>query len=76
MSKTLAAIAALPYVMHVDDEREDGNSIIVTLQEGYVWSDEPDCGVRGFDNVQAARAGTTRSAVMAAKPTTSPISQK
>ncbi len=64
MSKTLEAIRKLPYVAHVDDEREDGSSIIVTLRDGYEFSGNPGCGVEGFDTVQRAKAGTTRSAVV------------
>ena len=36
------------WVKYIDDERGDGNSIIVTLDSDYVWDDERDCGVRGF----------------------------
>lgn len=64
MSKTLDAIRALPYVAYVDDEREDGSSIIVTLKSGYDFAENPGCGVQGFDTVKAARAGCARSAVI------------
>jgi|GEM_PF-2277821 hypothetical protein len=62
--KTLDAIRELPHVMHVDDERDAGNSIIVTLKEGWVFADEPDCGVQGFDTVSAAKKGTSKKAVI------------
>jgi len=64
MSKTLDAIRMLPYVSSVDDERDDGSSIIVTLKAKYEFcSEDPGCGVKGFDTVAAARAGTTRREV-------------
>jgi hypothetical protein len=65
MSKTLSAIQALSYVAHVDDERAIGNSIIVTLQKGFAFKDEPDCGVRGFDTVSEAKNGTAMSRIVA-----------
>lgn len=59
MSKTLDNIRRLPHVAHVDDEREIGNSIIVTLTAGYEFcSEERGCGVKGFDTVAEARSGT------------------
>jgi hypothetical protein len=44
-------------VRHIDDERAEGNSIIVTLQKDYYWADEPDCGVRGFDTLKELKEG-------------------
>lgn len=64
MSKTLDAIRQLSWVAEVDDEREAGSSIIVTLREGYEFACNAGCGVQGFDTVGAARAGTARSAVL------------
>jgi hypothetical protein len=46
------------WVAHIDDERHLGNSIIVTLHKDYVFADERDCGVRGFDTVQEVKQGT------------------
>lgn len=66
MSKSLDAIQALPWVAHVDDEREDGSSIIVTLKQGYEFAGNAGCGVQGFDTVAAAKSGTCKSAVIAA----------
>lgn len=54
MSKTLQKIQNYRYVYAVDDERKDGNSIIITLKNGWFFVDEPDCGVRGFDTVADA----------------------
>ncbi len=67
MLKTLEKIQALPWVMYVDDERGDGNSIIITLHEGYFFADEPDCGVRGFDTVREAVEGTRKRSVIGSK---------
>lgn len=44
-------------VRHIDDERAEGNSIIVTLQKHWYWADEPDCGVRGFDTLKDLKQG-------------------
>jgi hypothetical protein len=65
MSKTLENILAkCHWVAHIDDERSQGNSIIVTLEKGWVFEDEQDCGVRGYDTVVEAKADTTRSKVV------------
>jgi hypothetical protein len=50
-------------VAHIDDDRSEGNSIIVTLRKHWYWADEPDCGVRGFDTLKELREGI-RSANM------------
>ena len=64
MSKTLDAIRNLPYVSAVDDEREDGSSIIVTLKSAWEFcSEDVGCGVKGFDTVAEARAGCARREV-------------
>jgi hypothetical protein len=44
-------------VAHIDDERELGNSIIVTLHQHYYFADEPGCGVRGFDTLKELKEG-------------------
>ena len=63
MSKTLEKIESLPWVWFVDDERSDGNSIIITLRNGWYFVDDPGCGVCGFDTVRDAVAGTRKSKV-------------
>jgi hypothetical protein len=50
-------------VAHIDDERGEGNSIIVTLDEDYIWDDEKDCGVREFDFIWDVLQGTRRDCV-------------
>lgn len=65
MSKTLENILDLrPWVAHIDDERKQGNGIIVTLAMGWDFVDERDCGVRGFDTVAEVKAGTNKSSVV------------
>lgn len=66
MSKTLEAIRKLPWVNYVDDEREYGNSIIVTLKDGYEFAGDPGCGVRGFDTVSDVRDGTRKNVIVTA----------
>lgn len=61
---TFARIQARPYVEHVDDERSLENGVIVTLKPGYTFRDDPGCGVRGFDTLREALAGTAASAVL------------
>ena len=64
MSKTFEKIIATrPWVAHIDDERGEGNSIIVTLDEDWVWDDAKDCGVWGFDTVKEVEQGTRRDCV-------------
>jgi hypothetical protein len=65
MSKTLENILAkCHWVSYIDDERDIGNSIIVTLKEGWDFEDIKGCGVRGFDTVAEVKAGTTRHKVV------------
>lgn len=69
MSKTLDAIRKLPWVSAVDDERDDGSSIIVTLRKDYEFcGEDPGCGVKGFDTVAECRAGTARRDVQLSAP--------
>jgi hypothetical protein len=65
MSKTLENLLDLrPWVAHIDDERKQGNGIIVTLAMGWDFADERDCGVRGFDTVAEVKAGTNKASVV------------
>jgi len=65
MSKTLTnLLATRPWVAYIDDERNEGNSIIVTLAKGWYFVDETDCGVRGYDTVSEVKRDTTRNAVV------------
>lgn len=69
MSKTLDAIRKLAWVSAVDDERDDGSSIIVTLRNDYEFcSEDPGCGVKGFNTVAECRAGTSRRDVQLSSP--------
>ena len=59
MSKTIDKLLATRlWVAHIDDERNQGNSIIVTLDNDYVFIDERNCGVRGFDTIKEVEQGT------------------
>ena len=63
--KTLNALLdTRRWVAHIDDERNQGNSIIVTLARGWDFEDEQGCGVRGFDTVAEAKAGTSHNKVV------------
>jgi len=69
MSKTLDAIRKQPWISAVDDEREIGNSIIVTLKREWEFcSEDPGCGVKGFDTVAEARSGCVRREVQLSSP--------
>jgi hypothetical protein len=60
MSKTLKKLLdTRAWIAHIDDERHLGNSIIVTLDGSYVFMDERDCGVRGYDTVAEVVSGTS-----------------
>jgi len=64
MSKTLQKLTATrKWISYIDDERSTGNSIIVTLQKGWEFADDPNCGVQGFDNVSHAELGTRKDCV-------------
>jgi hypothetical protein len=64
MSKTFQNLLdTRRWVAFIDDERIDGNSIIVTLAEGWDFADDPGCGVRGFDTVAEVKKGTTKASV-------------
>jgi hypothetical protein len=47
----------------IDDERNIGNSIIVTLAKGWCFVNERGCGVQGFDTISELKSGTSKSAV-------------
>jgi hypothetical protein len=65
MSKTLdTLLASRHWIAHIDDERNIGNSIIVSLEKGWDFEDEAGCGVRGFDTVAEVKAGTSRHKVV------------
>jgi hypothetical protein len=65
VSKTLEALeSSRPWIRHIDDERGDVSSIIVTLAKGYDFADDPGCGVKGFDTVAEVRDGTRKADVV------------
>ena len=61
--KTLKQLESLSHSAYVDDEREDGSSIIVTLKDGYEFAGNPGCGVQGFDTVKQAILESTGTAI-------------
>jgi hypothetical protein len=64
MSRTIdTLLATRRWIAHIDDERAEGNSIIVTLEKGWDFEDEKGCGVRGFDTLADVRSLTTRACV-------------
>lgn len=44
-------------VMHFDDERDIGNSIIVTLNYGWCFEEMGPEHVQGFDTIREAKQG-------------------
>jgi hypothetical protein len=56
-------INSRPWIQFIDDEREIGNSIIVTLAKGWYFTNEKDCGVQGFDNISELKNGTNKKSV-------------
>lgn len=62
--KTLQRVQSRPHVAFVDDERSQGNSIIVTLADGYDFRNEPGCGVQGFDTASECEAGTRNDCII------------
>lgn len=64
MSKTLSKLLAnRPWIFYIDDERDQDNSIIVTLKDGWYFVLENRGGVRGFDTVQEVEIGTRKNEV-------------
>jgi len=62
VSKTLEQLRRNKKVMFVDDEREIGNEIIITLDYGWRLPDEyASEHVRGFDTVKEARDAVGRA---------------
>ena len=51
------------WIAFIDDERSQGNSIIVTLKNNWFFSDENGCGVRGFDTIKELEEGTRKNNV-------------
>ena len=56
-----------PWIAFIDDERDMGNSISVTLADGWNFADGDREGVRGFDTFAEVKKDTARSNVMQAK---------
>jgi hypothetical protein len=68
MSKTLnTLLAQRGWISHIDDERSEDNSIIVTLKPDWFFVLENRGGVRGFDTVREVEEGTRKGAVYKTK---------
>ena len=52
-----------PWIAHIDDERAEGNSIIVTLRSPWCFQDNIGCGVQGFDTLKEVKIATARDNV-------------
>ena len=52
-----------PRIEHWDDERKIGNSLIVTLRNGWAFDPREREHVRGFDNAREANAAVKRAEV-------------
>ena len=64
MNKTIKKLfSSRNWIAHIDDERDLGNGIIVTLKDDWYFIDEKDCGVRGFDTVNEVQLGTNKKSV-------------
>lgn len=63
MSKTLNLLRKKKWIEYIDDEREIGNSIIITLKIGWFFKIDPGCAVYGFDSVIDAVKGTRKKDV-------------
>lgn len=63
MKTTKDILSQRNYISHVDDERNIGNGIIVTLSENWYFHSDPGCGVRGFDTWREALDGCKKSEV-------------
>lgn len=56
-------LADRPWIRFIDDERDIGNSLIVTLKDGWRFKDGDKEGVRGFDTMSELKADTKKSNV-------------
>ena len=56
-------ISDRPWIAYIDDERNIGNSLIVTLNDEYCFKDDPGCGVRAFDSWAEMKRETIRHRV-------------
>ena len=67
--KTLDRLRKQPHVFAVDDERDEGNGVIVMLHDGWEFDLDPGCGTRGFDTLTEAVKGCSSRAVTQRKAT-------
>jgi hypothetical protein len=63
VSKILKAIAEKKHIHAVDDERDSGGCIVITLMQPWCYTNDDGCGVQGFESVREAMLGTQMNAV-------------
>jgi hypothetical protein len=63
MTSTEKLISQRLWIQFVDDERDLGNSLIVTLRDGWRFKDGEREGVRGFDTMAELKADTRKANV-------------
>jgi len=56
-------ITSRPWIHFIDDEREIGNGIIVTLAKEWYFTNDIGCGVQGFDTISELKKGTNKKSV-------------
>jgi len=61
------------YISSIDDERNIGNGIIVTLKPNWFFKKDRGCGVRGFDTMQEVESGTSAKEVYCSTKRTNPF---
>jgi hypothetical protein len=57
------------WIAYVDDERNLGHGIIVTLKEGWFFNDGDKNGIRGYDTLTEAKKDTSKNNVSKKNPT-------
>jgi hypothetical protein len=62
-NKVFAYINTRSWIANISDERAQGNNIVITLKDGWFFTADPNCGVRGFDSIRDASAGCSRNTV-------------
>ncbi|MCL6407593.1 pentapeptide repeat-containing protein [Dickeya dadantii] len=62
-TKLLERILKKPWIDTIDDRRDVGGSIIVTLKSGYTFLDPIDSTQKNFDSFQDAQENTRKSSI-------------
>ena len=59
-----ALLRQRPWIAHIDDERNQGNAILVTLANCCYFANERGCGVRSYDTMAALKTDTRRANIL------------